>query len=67
MFAGHPPAGFYLVRVDMFDACHEPAANYLRPSTPTALSASPAPAGSIDLDADGGGPGAGLFVVELAL
>ena len=62
-----PLHGIYLVRVDMFDACHEPAANYLLSVYANGALRLTRAGRLIDLDADGGGPGAGLFVVELTL
>jgi len=65
VFAGAPLPGTYLVRVDMFAACQQPAANFVVQVYARGQLLRSQPGRLLDLDADGGGPGAGLFVMEL--
>jgi hypothetical protein len=67
--AGAPKPGTYLVRVDMFNACGVPAADFV---FDLYIDGQPQPdqhrvGRLLDTDADGGGPGSGLFVSEFTL
>jgi hypothetical protein len=65
IFADRPTPGTYLVRVDMFDACQTPGANFVVEVYVRGALVLSRAGRLLDIDADGGGPGAGLFVAEL--
>jgi hypothetical protein len=64
VFVDPPAPGVYQIRVDMFDACGAPAANFTLTARRAGKSVLTAKGRLLDLDADGGGPGSGLFVGE---
>jgi hypothetical protein len=57
-----PEPGVYVVRVDMFNACSEPAANFAFSLYFSGQRILKQAGRLLDIDADGGGPGSGLFV-----
>jgi hypothetical protein len=64
VFVDPPAPGLYQIRVDMFDACSAPAANFVITARQAGKSVLTAKGRLLGLDADGGGPGSGLFVGE---
>jgi hypothetical protein len=64
IFVDPPTPGLYQIRVDMFDACSAPAANFVISARRAGKPVLTAKGRLLDLDADGGGPGSGLFVGE---
>jgi hypothetical protein len=67
--AGAPEPGTYVVRVDLFSACGQPAADFV---FDLYIDGQPQPdqhkvGRLLDIQADGGGPGSGLFVTEFTL
>jgi hypothetical protein len=65
VFADPPAPGLYQIRVDMFDACSAPAANFVVTARQAGKSVLTAKGRLLNIDADGGGLGSGLFVGEV--
>jgi hypothetical protein len=57
-----PLAGTYLVRVDMFNACGTPAANFKFTLYVEGVQVMVQDGQLLDVNADGGGPGSGLYI-----
>ena len=66
VFATQPAPGTYLVRVDMFSACGEPAADFIVTERVEGVVKQTVKGQLLAIDADGGGPGSGLFVMQLS-
>lgn len=66
VFADAPLPGTYLVRVDMFQACGAPSADFVLTVREDGAEKQTVKGRLLDIDADGGGPGSGLFVLQLS-
>lgn len=64
VFADAPAAGYYAVRVDMFNACKQPAVTFKFNLYVDGLSVLEKTGRLLDIDADAGGEYSGLFVTE---